>query len=163
VWTIKAEIDFAGWIAYEDRRGFSLRHPPEWKVTRGSAGLLVSVAEAKGVSTSFVSNLNVVRRVNDKTAHLDELAREAAGEVHRLLTDAILIELDATTVAGNRARRLVFAYRQGIHGLTGEQWLFAEPARIWTITAGASNDVYPDIAKIFEAIVSSFAVDDRDD
>jgi hypothetical protein len=158
--TIKADAGEP--VAYEDRRGFRLSHPSDWKRTLGSAGLLLTLAEPSRPSTAFVSNLNVVRRVNDKRAGLDELAGEAVGEVHRLLTDAIVLDVEAARVAGNRARRLLFAYRQGIHGLTGEQWLFVEPEHIWTITAGASNEAYPDVAGVFERIVSSFTLSDHD-
>ena len=141
----------------DDRRGFSLEYPSEWQMQRGMSGLLVSFA-APRQSEGFAANLNVVRRVDDTALDLDGIAQVAVREILRLLTDVTLIDADATVVADSPARRLLFAYRQGIYGLTGEQWLFRAPGHLWTVTAGASSEEYDALAPIFARITGSLRV-----
>ncbi|MDP9066791.1 MAG: hypothetical protein M3N53_00395 [Actinomycetota bacterium] len=143
------------WNRHHDgRRGFSLEWPADWQVQRGMSGLLLSIAPPSD-GDGFVPNLNLVRHVNDMRSDLDDLAKRAAREVLRVLTDVTLVDADATVVAGSPARRLLFSYRQGIYGLTSEQWLFLTPEHVWTITAGSESDDYDAFADVFSGIVRS--------
>lgn len=147
------------WVRYEDTRsGLGFEHPSQWRVRRGGGGLLVSVVAPQS-ETGFAPNLNVVRRINDHDFSLDDLARAAIREVRRVLTDALLIDLDATVVADEPARRLVFSYRQGIYGLTGEQWVWLTRAHLWTVTAGARTEDYDGVADVFARTIRSLRID----
>ena len=146
------------WVRhFDERRGFSLEYPSEWQLQRGMSGLLASVV-APRPSESFAANMNVVRRVDDTAMDLGGIAQVAVREILRLLTDVTLIDADSTVVADSPARRLLFAYRQGIYGLTGEQWLFRVPGHLWTVTAGASSEEYDALAPIFARITGSLRV-----
>lgn len=146
------------WVPYEDvRSGLVFEHPEGWKVERRASGLLASVL-APQREAGFAPNLNVVRRVNDHDYTLDDLARAAIREVRRVLTDVVLIDLDAVVVAEDPARRLLFSYRQGIYGLTGEQWVWLTRSHLWTVTAGARSQDYDAVADVFVRLVSSLRV-----
>ena len=149
------------WITYADPRvGLRLEHPAEWRADRGVTGLVLAVSAAPRAD-GFAPNLNVVRRVNDVKLSLDDLAQAAVREVRRVLTDAAIIDLDAAVVAESPARRLLFTYRQGIYGLTGEQWVWLTLDHIWTVTAGAATEDYDGVADVFNGLVSSLSVDAR--
>lgn len=148
------------WTTYADGRvGLRLEHPGEWTTHRGMTGLVLAVS-ARQRADGFAPNLNVVRRVNDVQLSLDELGQAAVREVRRVLTDATIIDLDAAVVAAFPARRLLFAYRQGIYGLTGEQWVWLTREHIWTVTAGAATEDYDAVADVFGAIVASVSLDE---
>ncbi len=150
------------WTRYIDKRsGLTLPHPSDWKPQRGMAGLLVAVVGSEG-EVGFAPNVNVVRRVNDVQLGLDELARAAMREVRRILTDATIIDLDSAVVADAPARRLLFTYRQGIYGLTGEQWVWLTHEHIWTVTAGAATEEYDALADVFASIVARLTVGDHE-
>ncbi len=152
-----AEPELA-WVPYTDARsGLGFEHPDGWKVERGRGGLLAMVV-APPQEAGFAPNLNVVRRVNDHDYSLDDLARVAMREVRRVLTDAVVIDLEASVVAEEPARRLLFSYRQGIYGLTGEQWVSPTPTHLWTVTAGSRTEDYDDVADIFGRLVRSLRV-----
>lgn len=147
------------WTAYADSRvGLHLEHPADWRSHRGMSGLVLAIAGPERAD-GFAPNLNVVRRMNDVKLSLDELARAAVREVSRVLTDAALIDLDAAVIADSPARRLLFTYRQGIYGLTGEQWVWLTSDHIWTVTAGSATEDYDEVADVFAAIVASLSVD----
>ena len=147
------------WMPYADARsGLSFEHPKGWKAERGMSGLLATVV-APERETGFAPNLNVVRRVNDHDYSLDDLARAAVREVRRVLTDVLVIDLDATVVADEPARRLLFSYRQGVYGLTGEQWVWLTPSYSWTVTAGANTEKYDALADVFTRMVRSLKTD----
>lgn len=149
------------WASYSDQRGsLTVKHPPEWQPRRGMAGLLVAIV-GPDRGTGFPPNINVVRHVNDVQINLDDLARTAVREVTRILTDVAIIDLDQAVVAGAPARRLLFTYRQGIYGLTGEQWVWLTHDRIWTVTAGAVTEEYDSVADTFARIVAELNVGDR--
>jgi len=142
------------------RRGFRLEHPSSWEVRPGQAGLLLAIVAPPGREGEFRSNLNVVRKVGMQAAELDRLAEMAIREVARVLTDLIVIDVDAAVVSDRPARRLLFGYRQGIFGLTAEQWVLVDGDRHWTISAAASSDVYDSVADDFSGIVGSFGIAD---
>lgn len=149
------------WAWYSDQRGgLTVKHPPEWEPRRGMAGLLVAIVGPDG-GTRFPPNINVVRHVNDVQINLDHLARAAVREVTRILTDVAIIDLDQAVVAGAPARRLLFTYRQGIYGLTGEQWVWLTRDHIWTVTAGAVTEEYDSVADTFARIVAELNVGNR--
>jgi hypothetical protein len=149
------------WSMYADaRRGFRLEHPADWDVRPGLAGLLVAIVAPSENGNDFRSNVNVVRKTGVGSRDLDELAQNAIREVGRILTDLLVIDIDAAVVAGLSARRLLFSYRQGMFGLTAEQWLMVEEDKHWTISASASSDRYNSIADEFAAIVASVEVTD---
>lgn len=150
------------WTPYSDRRaGLTLKHPPDWEPRRGMAGLLVAIVAPDG-GTGFPPNINLVRHVNDVQINLDDLARTAVREVSRILTDVAIIDLDQAVVAGSPARRLLFTYRQGIYGLTGEQWVWLTRDNIWTVTAGALTEEYDSVADTFARIVAELNVGIRE-
>lgn len=148
------------WVNYSDARArLSLTRPFDWSVERGASGLLVAVVGPPGAA-GFAPNLNVVRRVNDVRMSLDDLAEAAIREVRRILTDVTIIDLDSAVVAEAPARRLLFAYRQGVYGLTGEQWMWLTRDHIWTVTAGAATEDYHEVADLFDRIVRGLRVED---
>lgn len=150
----------SSWSEYLDRkRGFRLEHPSGWEVRPGQAGLLLALV-APGEDGEFRSNLNVVRKTGVHAADLDRVARTAIQEVARVLTDLIVIDVDAAIVADRPARRLLFGYRQGIFGLTAEQWVFADDDRHWIVSAAASSERYGAAADDFARIVASFEIAD---
>lgn len=150
-----------GWSDYLDRkRGFRLEHPSGWELRPGQAGLLLAVVAPPGQEGGFRSNLNVVRKAGVQSAELDRLAQMAIREVARVLTDLIVIDIDAAVVSDRPARRLLFGYRQGIFGLTAEQWVLGNGDQQWTISAAASSDVYDSVADDFSGIVESFEITD---
>lgn len=150
------------WTSYSDQRaGLTLQHPPEWEARRGMAGLLVAIVGPDG-GTGFPPNMNVVRHVNDVQINLDDLARSAVREVTRILSDVAIIDLDQAIVAGAPARRLLFTYRQGIYGLTGEQWVWLTRDHIWTVTAGALTEEYDRVADTFARIVGKLNLGSRE-
>lgn len=150
------------WTSYSDPRvDVTLKHPPDWEPRRGVAGLLVAVVGADG-GAGFPPNINVVRHVNDVQINLDDLARTATREVTRILTDVVMIDLDRAVVAGAPARRLLFTYRQGVYGLTGEQWVWLTRDHIWTVTAGALTEEYDIFADIFAEIVAGLDLGRRE-
>ena len=147
------------WARYADARsGLAFEHPAAWTVQRGTSGLLVSVAAPRR-EAGRAPNLNVVRKVNDHDYTLDDLAQAAIREVRRVLTDAALIDLDATVVADEPARRLLFSYRQGVHGLTGEQWVWLTQSHLWTVTAGARTEDYDSCADFFTQLVRTLRIE----
>ena len=147
------------WVPYADARsGLAFQHPATWSVQRGRAGLLASVVAPRRAA-GLAPNLNVVRKVNDHDYTLDDLARAAIREVQRVLTDAALIDLDAAVVADEPARRLLFSYRQGVYGLTGEQWVWLTQSHLWTVTAGARTEDYDASADIFAQLVRTMRID----
>lgn len=147
------------WVSYEDARAELTFHYPEgWNIARGTGGLLASIT-ARQRDQGFPPSLNVVRRVNDHDYSLDDLARSAVREVQRVLTDALLIDLDAAVVADSPARRLLFSYRQGVYGLTGEQWVWLTRSHLWTVTAGARTEDYEAVADVYARTVRSLRVD----
>lgn len=146
---------------YVDRkRGFRLEHPSGWEVRPGQAGLLLAVVAPPVEEGEFRSNLNVVRKTGVQAVELDRLAQMAIGEVARVLTDLIVIDVDAAVVSDRPARRVLFAYRQGIFGLTAEQWILVDRDRHWTISAAASLERYSAVAYDFASIVASFEIAD---
>lgn len=154
------DIGLRGWVDHVDRRhGFTVTHPPGWNVTRGVGGLLVSLAAPEGPSGSFRSNMNVVRRVQDKMMDLDGLAESVLSALFRLLTEPLVIDVDTAVVGDRPARRLLVAYRQGIYALASEQWLFMTDDHVWTISAGAASETWGEVADTFTDIVRSFRVD----
>lgn len=142
-----------GDVYADERHGFSLEVPPGWEVQKGVAGLLVSVVAPAASEGAFRPNLNVVRKVRDRPPDLDALARAALKTMTRLLSDPIVIDVDAGVVADLPARRLLVAYRQGLFALTSEQWMIVDDAHIWTISAGASSDRWDEVADAFAQIV----------
>lgn len=154
-------VPAAEWKAHLDqRRGFCLEHPSDWNVHPGLSGLLVSLV-GPDKTGGFLPNLNLVRRVNDTSSGLDRLAKVAAGEVLRLLTDVTILDAEATVVSGSPARWFLFSYRQGIYGLTGERWIFLTPVHLWTVTAGTATEEYDSIAGTLTGVVRSLRVDDH--
>lgn len=139
----------------DDRHGFSLEVPPGWQTQKGVAGLLVSVVEPPADGGTFRSNLNVVRRVRDRTPDLDALAHDAIKTLTRLLTDLLVVDVNAAVVADLPARRVLVAYRQGLYALTSEQWIIVGDDHIWTISAGAASDRWDEVADVFAGIVRS--------
>ncbi len=149
------------WLQRVDAaRGFSLSHPPDWRVQRGASALLLSIA-APQETEGFRSNLNVVRRVRDRSCDVDGLAQIAVREATRFLTDLVIIDIEPGVVAGMSSRRLLFAYRQGIFSLTTEQWVSLADDHAWIISAGASSSIYDSVADVFAAVVASLRVEDR--
>ena len=149
------------WSSYTDASaGIALEHPVQWKAVPGMTGLLVAVVGPQGAG-GFAPNLNVVRRVNDVQLSLDDLALNAFREVKRVLTDAVIIDLDHAVVSREPARRFLFAYRQGIYGLTGEQWVWLTRQHIWTVTAGAATEDYDSVADELTRVVRSLRVDEH--
>lgn len=149
------------WTRYEDaRRHFSLDHPAEWEIQRGVAGLLVAVAGPRREEGAFRPNLNVVRKSGIAVVELDELARAAIREVTRVLTDLTVLDIEPVVVSDVPARRVLFSYRQGIFGLTAEQWLFFAQEGQWTISAAASSEDYDDVADVFARMARSVQVFD---
>ena len=145
----------ADWTSYSDARlQLSLQHPSDWTAQRGSSGLLVTVVGPQSAA-GFAPNLNVVRRANDVRLALDDLAEAAIREVRRVLTDFMIIDLDPAIVVETPARRVLFAYRQGIYGLTGEQWMWLTRDHIWTVTAGAATEDYHEVADVFDRMLRS--------
>lgn len=148
-----------GWLAFADnKRGFRLEHPSDWEVHPGLAGLLVAIVAPSKAGEDFSPSVNVVRKTGMRSRDLDELAQNAIREVGRVLTDLLVIDVDVAVVSGLSARRSVFSYRQGIFGLTAEQWLMVEGDRHWTISATASSDRYDSIADEFSTIIGSFEI-----
>lgn len=139
----------------DDRHGFSLEVPPDWQIQRGVAGLLVSLVAPALDDTSFRPNLNVVRRVRDRPPDLDALAHDAIKTLSRLLTDLLVIDVEASVVADLPARRVLIAYRQGLFALTSEQWIVAADDHIWTISAGAATEDWDEVADLVTGIVRS--------
>ena len=160
--TVNAESVAGGqWTRYEDaRRHFGLDHPTDWEIQRGVAGLLVAVAAPRRDEGAFRPNLNVVRKSGIAVVELDELAQAAIREVTRVLTDLTVLDIEPVVVSQVPGRRLLFSYRQGIFGLTAEQWLFFAQEGQWTISAAASSEEYDDVADVFARIVSSIEVSD---
>lgn len=145
----------AGDVYTDERNGFSLVVPVGWAAQRGVSGLLVSIVAPEVDEGAFRPNLNVVRKVRDRAPDLDALAHDALKTLQRLLTDLIVIDVDAGVVADLPARRLLVAYRQGVFALTSEQWIVAGDDYIWTISAGASADRWHEVADVFAEIVRS--------
>lgn len=139
----------------DERHGFSVEVPPGWQIQKGVAGLLVSLVAPAADTGAFRSNLNVVRRVRDRAPDLDALAHDAIKTLSRLLTDLLVIDVDAAVVADLPARRVLVAYRQGLFALTSEQWIVAGDEYVWTISAGAATERWDDAADVFAAIVRS--------
>lgn len=144
-----------GELYADERNGFSLRVPDGWEVRKGVAGLLVSLVAPEAEEGGFRPNLNVVRKVRDRAPDLDALAHDALKTLQRLLTDLIVIDVDAGVVADLPARRVLVAYRQGVFALTSEQWIVAGDDHIWTISAGAAADRWNEEADAFARIVRS--------
>jgi len=100
-----------GWIAHADRRHrFALTYPPDWEVAPGLSGLLVSLV-APEATTPFRPNMNVVRRVLDKTLDLNGMAEGVLASLMRLVSDPLVIDIDTAVVADQPARRLLVGYR----------------------------------------------------
>lgn len=143
-------------LVYTDaRNGFSLAVPEGWSVQKGVAGLLVSLVGPEVVEGTFRPNLNVVRKVRDRAPDLDALAHDALKTLQRLLTDLVVIDVDAGVVADLPARRLLVAYRQGVFALTSEQWMVAGDDYIWTVSAGAAAERWHEVADTFARAVAS--------
>ena len=141
----------------DERHGFTLGVPEGWSIQRGVAGLLVAFA-MDGEGESFRPNLNVVRRARDRTGDLDELAQETIRSLRRLLSDLLLIDLDAAVVSDLPARRILIAFRQGIFSVTSEQWIVPSADHVWTVSAAASTEHWDDCADVFAAMVAGFKV-----
>lgn len=108
----------------------------------------------------FRPSLNVVRKTGPRTLELDELARVALRDLTRVLTDLTVLDVEAMVVSDTPARRVLFSYRQGIYGLTSEQWLFYSGEGQWTISAAASSDRYDAVADVFGRMVARFELVD---
>lgn len=148
------------WATYRDpRRGFSLLHPTDWEVLPGVAGLLVSLAAPAVEQDGFRSNMNVVRRVRDRALDLDALAKSSLSALLRFLNEPIVIDLDTDVVAGQPARRLLVAYRQGLFALTSEQWVFQDDEHVWTISAASLTERWDVEADRFTRVARSFALE----
>lgn len=111
-----------------------------------------------GEEGGFRPNLNVVRKVRDKAGDLDDLARDAVRGLGRLLSDFLLIDLDAAVVSNLPARRLLVAYRQGIYSMTSEQWIVLTDEHIWTLSAAAPTARWDECADVFAAAARSWVI-----
>lgn len=155
---IEQAAGFSMALRYRDERnGFSLELPEGWSIQRGVAGLLVA-AVLDGEGEGFRPNLNVVRRARDRTGDPDELVRETVHNLGRLLSDLLLIDLDAAVVSDLPARRILIAFRQGIFSVTSEQWIVPSEDHVWTVSTAASTGHWDDYADVFAAMVSGFRV-----
>lgn len=141
----------------DDRHGFALGVPEGWSIRRGVAGLLVAVV-MDGEDEGFRPNLNVVRRARDRAGDLDELAQETIRSLRRLLSDLLLIDLDAAVVSDLPARRILIAFRQGIFGVTSEQWIVPTDEHVWTVSAAASIEDWDGCVDAFAAMIAGFEV-----
>ena len=147
------------WTVHRSRHGFSIGHPVGWKATRAPAGMLVSLL-APVPEDVFPPNANVVRRARDVALDLDGLAKSAIQLLQRVLSEALVIDVDHDVVSQTPARRLLVAYRQGIYALTCQQWILLTDDHIWTISAGARSEEWSECAPVLDRVGRSFTLED---
>lgn len=122
------------------------------------SGMLVSLV-APGPDDVFRANANVVRRARDVALDLDRLAESSIQILLRVLSEPLIVDVDADVISEQSARRLLVAYRQGIYALTCQQWLLMTDDYIWTVSTGAQSDEWGDRAAVFDRIGRSFRVE----
>lgn len=147
-----------GWVTHRSRHGFSIGHPGSWKVTPAVAGMLVSVV-APSPDDVFAPNANVVRRARDVALDLDGLTKSAIQVLLRVLSEALVIDVDHDVISEQPARRLLVAYRQGIYALTCQQWILLTDDHIWTMSTGARSEEWADRASVFDRLGRSFRLE----
>ena len=153
-----AESQDEEWIVHGSRHGFTIGHPGSWQVTPATAGMLVSVVAPRPEDV-FPPNANVIRRARDVALDLDGLARSAIQVLQRVLSEPLVIDVDHEVVSEHPARRLLIAYRQGIYALTCQQWILLTDDHIWTISAGARSEEWPECASVLDRVGRSFKLE----
>lgn len=146
------------WTVHRSAQGFAIDHPSTWRVLPAMAGMLVSLI-APGPKDVFSANANVVRRARDVPLDLDRLMETSIQVLLRVLSEALIVDVDTDVISKQPARRLLVAYRQGIYALTCQQWLLMTDDHIWTVSTGARSDEWAQRAAVFDRIGHSFTLE----
>lgn len=146
------------WAVHRSAQSFAIEHPSTWRVLPAMAGMLVSLV-APGPNDVFTANANVVRRARDLPLDLDRLTETSIQILLRVLSDALIVDVDTDVISKQPARRLLVAYRQGIYALTCQQWLLMTEDHIWTVSTGARSEEWAERAAVFDRIGHSFTLE----
>ncbi len=148
------------WRVIRHRKvGFSLSHPPDWRAIGSVMTSLVTVVGPE-LEEGFQPNLNVIRKVDDTRLDLDRLTQASIEQMSRILTDPMVIDVHAMELDERPARHIVIAHRQGIFGLTSDQWLLKEAGHIWLLSSATRSEAYESHGILFGRIARSLRIGD---
>ena len=152
------------WVAYRNREaGLTLEHPTGWEAVEDVAGCVVVVLAPQSGVEGFRANVGVTAQKLPGPADLEVFTASQMESVGRVLTDARLIDRGDTRLLGRNAKRVLVAYRQGIHTLALEQWwaVAGHDSDAGAVILSASCAVldYDDYADTFAHIAASLRTD----
>jgi hypothetical protein len=131
---------------------FRLVAPAGWEVREGDAGTLVTVIEPPPAEPRFCANVTVLRFGNEQHLTAKAVVDESLESMARLLTDFVLLE----RVPAKNGERLLYTFRQGIYGLTGEQRYVVEVDAYYVVTGTTANGDFAEQRELIAAAVDSF-------
>jgi len=140
---------------YADPGGhFALSVPTGWGVYENAGGTLVTIAEPPPAEPDFAANVNVLHYANERGLDTEALVAESIETMSVLLTDFVLLEHDAE----EERPRVLFAFRQGLYALTGEQRYVISDGDYYVLTSTTKAGGDATVESTASAVLESFEV-----
>lgn len=140
---------------------FDVTVPDHWTSLPPTPGCAMLVAEPEPADGDFRASLSLVLEDVPDTVELDlgTYASTRTDSLARLLTDALVVDEELSTLAGHPALVTTIAYRQGTMALTLRQWTAVVDGCGLLMGAVCSNDRLPGLMGTMEEIVASLELE----
>jgi hypothetical protein len=146
-------------LAYENSSNhFKVRYPEGWKITEDllSSGVALLIPKQ---NTSDLTQDNVIIAVQKTSAStLYDLTQMTLTQCKQYITDFALIESSDTTLANNKAHRLVFSGKQGSNNFKFMAVYTISGTNAYTINYTAGSSTYLDNLATVQKIIGSFEI-----
>lgn len=153
------------WVAYRNTTvDLALEHPPGWEAAEDVPGCIVVVLAPETGVEGFRANVGVTAQELPEPADLEGFTTTQMQSMARVLTDVRLIDRGDTSLLGRDGKRILVAYRQGIHSLALEQWWAVAGTETETgavvVSASCAALDYDAYADTFARMAASLRPDD---
>ena len=138
--------------------GFSLQVPESWRLMKGVPGAVIT-AVAPSAEGSFAATVTASIQAREPSTSDEAVIERHIDSLFGLATDALLVDSQPFSAAVT-AHRVLVAYRQGVHDLSLEQWLFLAPDRTIVVSGACASSDYDRYADQLTRIAASLEVAD---
>ncbi|MFH1538463.1 MAG: PsbP-related protein [bacterium] len=140
--------------------GIRIKYPSNWTKTEqvmGSVAAFLSPQET--ASDIFQENLNViVQDLSTQPMTLEEFTELSVGQVKQFITDAKILDSNATTLDGNSAHEVVYTGKQGQYNLKFMQVWAIKDNTAYILTYTAEIKKYNNYLNLAQEMMNSFEI-----
>jgi serine/threonine-protein kinase len=151
----------SNFLIYENKvEGIKIGYPADWtKKEQYMESVVAFLSPKESPSDTFQENVNII--VQDLSAQpmtLEEYTELSINQIGQLVTNANIIESEATSLANNPGHKLVYTGIQGEYELKWMQIWTIKDNKAYIITYTAQIDKYSDFLEPVKQMIDSFEI-----